>query len=58
MIQSGVSPDIASKYVEMYRAFNDRLVKSVPRKPENNTPTSIEEFAKTFAAAYQAHSKQ
>jgi uncharacterized protein YbjT (DUF2867 family) len=58
MIQGGLTPDIASKYVEMYRAFNEGLVKPVPRKPENNTPTTIEEFAKTFAAAYQAHSKQ
>jgi uncharacterized protein YbjT (DUF2867 family) len=58
MIQSGLSPDLASKYVEMYRAFNEGLVKPVPRKPENNTPTTIEEFAKTFAAAYQAHSNQ
>jgi uncharacterized protein YbjT (DUF2867 family) len=58
MIQGGISADIASKYVEMYRAFNEGLIKPVPRKPENNTPTTIEEFAKTFAAAYQAHSKQ
>jgi uncharacterized protein YbjT (DUF2867 family) len=58
MIQAGLTADIASKYVEMYRAFNDGIIKSVPRKPENNTPTTIEEFAKTFAAAYQAHSKQ
>ena len=58
MIQGGISADAASKYVEMYRAFNDGLVKAVPRKPENITPTTIEEFAKTFAAAYQAHSNQ
>lgn len=58
MIQGGLTPDIASKYVEMYRAFNDGLIKPLPRKPENNTPTTIEEFAKVFAAAYQAHSKQ
>jgi uncharacterized protein YbjT (DUF2867 family) len=58
MIQAGISPDIASKYVEMYRAFNEGIVKPVPRKPENNTPTTIEEFAKTFAVVYQAHSNQ
>jgi uncharacterized protein YbjT (DUF2867 family) len=58
MIQGGIAPDIASKYVEMYRAFNDGLIKPLPRKPENITPTTIEEFANIFAAAYQAHSKQ
>jgi uncharacterized protein YbjT (DUF2867 family) len=58
MTQSGISADIAKKYVEMYRAFNDGLVKPLPRKPENTTPTTLEEFAKTFAEAYQTHSKQ
>lgn len=59
MIQSGVSPDMAKKFAEMYYAFNNGLIRPIPRKPENITPTTIEEFAKTtFAEVYNAHSKQ
>jgi uncharacterized protein YbjT (DUF2867 family) len=58
MVQAGISPDIAKKYVEMYSAFNENIIKPIPRKPENITPTTIEQFAKIFADAYQAHSKQ
>ena len=58
MVQAGISPDIAKKYVEMYRSFNDGLIKPLPRKPENTTPTTLEEFAKTtFAEAYKGHSR-
>ncbi len=57
MVQGGLSADIAQKYVEMYRSFNDGVIKPIPRKPENITPTTIEQFAKIFADAYNAHSK-
>ncbi|MCI0612549.1 NAD(P)H-binding protein, partial [bacterium] len=57
MVQGGLSADIAEKYVEMYRSFNDGVIKPIPRKPENITPTTIEQFAKIFADAYNAHSK-
>lgn len=57
MVQGGLSADIAKKYVEMYRSFNDGVIKPMPRKPENITPTTIEQFAKIFAGAYNAHSK-
>lgn len=57
MVQGGLSADTAKKYVEMYQSFNDGVIKPMPRKPENITPTTIEQFAKIFAGAYNAHSK-
>jgi hypothetical protein len=46
-------PDTARAFVEMYRAFNDGLLRPTePRSAANTTPTSFEEFAKIFAAAY------
>ncbi len=58
MIVGGVGPDLSRLIVEMGRALNDGLFAvNRPRTTENTTPTSIEEFADTFAAAYQAASK-
>lgn len=55
MIGSGMSPDMARLFVEMYRAFNDGLLRPTEaRSAVNTTPTSFEEFAKTFAAVYAA----
>ena len=54
MASSGLSQDLARLYIEMHRAFNEgRIMHNVRRTPDNTTPTSIEEFAKTFAAAYK-----
>lgn len=51
----GVSPDCARSYVEMAKAFNDGIIKGVEaRSGENTTPTSLEDFAGVFAAAYNA----
>lgn len=58
MIQAGLSPDAAKQLVEIDRALNEGLIKPVPRTPESTTPTTLEEFAKIFAEAYKAHSKQ
>jgi uncharacterized protein YbjT (DUF2867 family) len=57
MIESGLSPDISRLFIEMSRALNNGLfaVKR-PRTIENTTPTSIEEFAYTFAAAFETAS--
>lgn len=53
MVQAGVTPDMAGLYVEMYQALNEgRMTTLEPRSPANSTPTSLEEFAKTFAVAY------
>jgi hypothetical protein len=43
---------MAEAFVEMNKAFNEGEVK-VTRTPQNTTPTSIEDFAKEFARAYQ-----
>lgn len=55
MIRTGMSPDTARAFVEMYRAFNDGLLRPTePRSAANTTPTSFEAFATTFAVAYAA----
>ncbi len=55
MLGAGMSPDTARAFVEMYRAFNDGLLRPTePRSAANTTPTSFDAFAKTFAAAYAA----
>jgi uncharacterized protein YbjT (DUF2867 family) len=57
MIGAGMSTDTARAFVEMYRAFNEGLLRPTEaRSAANTTPTSFEEFAKTFAAAYAAQS--
>lgn len=55
MLGMGLSPDMAKSYVEMSRGFNEgRVVPTERRSKDNSTPTTLEEFAKTFAAAYNA----
>ncbi|MFZ5876084.1 MAG: NmrA family NAD(P)-binding protein [Nitrospirota bacterium] len=55
MIGMGLSPDVARAFIEMYQAFNDGIVcPTESRSAVNTTPTSFEEFAKTFAAVYAA----
>ncbi|KAF0216009.1 MAG: hypothetical protein FD174_3902 [Geobacteraceae bacterium] len=51
----GLSADVSSLFVEMSKALNDGLFDvNRPRTPENTTPTSIEDFAETFARYYAA----
>lgn len=55
MIGIGMSPNTARAFVEMYRAFNDGLLRPTEaRSPANTTPTGFDAFAKTFAEAYAA----
>ena len=55
MVSMGISPDMSRRYIEMSRALNDGLFAvDRPRTAENTTPTAIEEFADTFAAAFEA----
>lgn len=55
MVDMGLSRNVASLYIEMYHAFNEgRIMSAACRTPENTTSTSIEVFAKDFAAAYIA----
>jgi uncharacterized protein YbjT (DUF2867 family) len=54
-IAVGIGASLAALYTEMTRAFNEgRIRPMTPRSPATTTPTSIEEFAGTFAAAYGA----
>ncbi|WDT73993.1 MAG: NmrA family NAD(P)-binding protein [Candidatus Manganitrophus sp.] len=54
MIGMGLSPDVARGYIEMYRAFNDGIMKPTEkRSAKNTTPTSFEAFAEEFAAIYK-----
>ena len=55
MISMGIGSDAARRFIEMSRAFNEgRIAAGRPRTPQNTTPTSIEQFAEVFAAAYAA----
>ena len=55
MEAAGISPDVSRLFIEMSRALNEGLFAvNRPRRPENTTPTSIEEFADIFAAAFEA----
>ncbi len=54
MIGMGMSADVADQFNEMYKAFNEGVVRPTQaRGPQTTTPTTIEEFAKEFAVAYR-----
>jgi uncharacterized protein YbjT (DUF2867 family) len=54
MIGMGLKPDLARSYTEMARSFNEgQSIKPGRRDSVNTTPTTIEEFAEVFAAAYK-----
>jgi uncharacterized protein YbjT (DUF2867 family) len=50
----GMTMDVAKSMVQLMQSINEKLV-YVPnlRTAENTTPTSLEEFAKTFSAVYK-----
>lgn len=56
MVGAGLSKSMSSLFVEMARAFNDGLVKSVEgRNARSTTPTRFEDFVtQTLAPAYRA----
>jgi uncharacterized protein YbjT (DUF2867 family) len=55
MTEMGISSDVSRLFIEMSKALNDGLFAvNRLRTPENSTPTSIEEFAETFADDYSA----
>src|SRR6185369_13456869 len=55
LVAMGISPDASRLFIEMSRALNDGLFAvNRLRTAENTTPTAIEEFAETFAAAYES----
>lgn len=54
MKQMGLPARTISLMIEMYRSFNEDFIKPTEsRSKQNTTPTSIEEFAKTFASIFQ-----
>ncbi|HZV81389.1 MAG TPA: NAD(P)H-binding protein [Geobacteraceae bacterium] len=53
MADMGISPNVSSLFIEMSKALNAGLFAvNRPRTAENSTPTTIEEFAETFAEAF------
>ncbi len=54
MMQAGVPETIADGYNELFNSLNKGdYLSDYHRTPENNTPTSIEDFAHEFAAVYR-----
>lgn len=53
LVQAGLPESFAKLYVEMTRAFNERLIK-YRRTPENTMPTRFEDFAGELVSAYAA----
>jgi uncharacterized protein YbjT (DUF2867 family) len=54
MIGAGLSPSLVDELVELDSAMNSGLIRSQGRTAESTTPTTIEEFAPVFAAAFKA----
>jgi len=55
MVDMGISANVSSLLIEMSKALNAGFFAvNRPRTAENSTPTSIEDFAEIFAAAYTA----
>jgi uncharacterized protein YbjT (DUF2867 family) len=59
MIGAGLSPSMADSYIEMSEALEKgKMTEDFKRSPENSTPTSFEDFAKsTFSEAYFGQKK-
>ena len=54
MLQMGIPETIADGYNELFEALGSgKYLDDYERNAENTTPTSIEDFAKEFALAYQ-----
>lgn len=54
MLQAGIPETIADGYNELFDSLNSgKYLNDYTRTPENTNPTSIEDFAKEFAVAYQ-----
>ncbi len=53
---AGMSDSVIAAFLEMQRGFNSGLIRPTrERSPENTTPTSLEDFAKTtFSMAFRA----
>jgi uncharacterized protein YbjT (DUF2867 family) len=55
MVGAGLSENVADLFIEMYGAIDSgRMSPTEKRTAENTAPTTLEEFAKTFAGAYKS----
>jgi uncharacterized protein YbjT (DUF2867 family) len=55
MLGTGMPAHLVDSYLEMLRAMESgKIHPAEPRLPENTTPTTLEDFAPTFAEAYRA----
>lgn len=55
LIQAGLPEDTADGFVGLSKYFNSGMSeKEVDRTPANTTPTSLEEFAETYARVYNS----
>jgi uncharacterized protein YbjT (DUF2867 family) len=55
MVGMGMPAFLVASYLEMLRAIESGKIRPAePRLRENTTPTTLEDFAPTFAAAYRA----
>ena len=53
LVQTGLSSDVARTYVELVRALNEGIVRSIEgRSAANTTPTRFEEFAEELAGDF------
>jgi len=58
MLNMGLSASVVRDFIEMYRAFNDGLIRATEKRTAaNTTPTSIEMFAGDFARLYAAQAQ-
>lgn len=54
MLATGMKPDVVGLFLEMNRSFNDGPIPPTQPMTQNNLgTTSIEQFAKGFAAAFR-----
>jgi uncharacterized protein YbjT (DUF2867 family) len=57
LISAGVSLNVSYQMIELIKSMNEGVIgQHSPRTPENTTPTSFDEFAKTFAGIYYGSS--
>jgi uncharacterized protein YbjT (DUF2867 family) len=55
MVGMGLSPSVAKSFIALNRAFNENdTFRTRARDGRNTTPTTLEQFAPVFAAAYRS----
>ena len=54
MMGAGISRSVGESFIEMNTGFNEGTISIPKRTPANSTPTTVDQFAQSFAAAYNA----